>query len=982
MAMAIIVSCTCGKQLQARDEYAGKRLKCPGCGATIAVPAAESAAAGAAAATVITFSCKCGKTFQVDAKLAGRKSKCTACGEPLVIPQAIKEMPATARLAAAQASSGETDDDEDMPVAEEDMPVAELDEDDGRGTAGGKRSFAAVLLAAGILVLALAGAAVAYLAWPKDDDKKAANANPAIGAVNTTPRGPGLRQAPTVSLPPGRVEGGAPVMVGKTSGVPLPKTSGVPMAARGSGAQPVASQNPREAAARAQSQNNLKQLALAFHVYADQQRGVLPAAAIADKSGKPLLSWRVAILPYIEQAELYKQFKLDEPWDSEHNSKLLPKMPKVYAHPLMKPGEPHSCHYQVFTGKDTPFNGVLAARMPASFLDGTSNTLLIVEAAESVPWTKPADLPYDAAKPLPKLGTCWTGGSFMAALADGSVRMVGKTVKEETLRAAITPAGNEILGLDWSEAPPAPRGGGDLDDAGPAAKQTFKLAAGDTQAAVKMIPGDGLGFVSVRVADWWTSPIGKKMQQEIAKLSPDALKEIDKHLGVSLADIDRVVLVVAGPQPDLIWGIVATNKAYDPTKVLAALDPNARTKKYKGKLIFVSSKDDAQAIHFINDRLAVVGTPESLPRFLDRSTTTAAGPLAEAIKLAEGKDQVVAGFQLPADLAAMAKANVPPDAKPFEPLLEIQTATLAGNLGDDLDLTLTLNFKDEESTNKAHAAVKKALDMANAAWPAIKKQIPTEGPEAALFAKALAPIDTFLKNPPVEKRGTSVIIAFKTSGGATTVLTGLLLPAIQKTRDAAARAQSSNNLRQIAISFHNYNDQHGRMPAAAIVDKSGKPLLSWRVAILPYIEHDNLYKQFHLDEPWDSEHNKKLLEKMPKTYAHPTGQSKDATYYQVFTGKDTPFNGNVAPRMPATFTDGTSNTFLVVEAGEAVPWTKPQDLPYDATKPLPKLGKFWGGAFLAALADGSIRTISKSISETTLRAAITPSGGEVLGSDW
>jgi hypothetical protein len=207
----------------------------------------------------------------------------------------------------------------------------------------------------------------------------------------------------------------------------------------------------------------------------------------------------------------------------------------------------------------------------------------------------------------------------------------------------------------------------------------------------------------------------------------------------------------------------------------------------------------------------------------------------------------------------------------------------------------------------------------------------------------------------------------------------------------ADRDRSRNNLRQIVIAFHNFNDVYGGLPAAAIVDKAGKPLLSWRVAILPYIEEDKLYKEFRLNEPWDSKHNKKLLAKMPKIYA-PTVSEKpakaDHTYYQVFTGPDTPFNpkavrGNppvsLGARIPASFTDGTSNTILVVEAGEAVPWTKPVDLVYDAKKAIPKVGGLFPEGFHVAMADGSVKYIDRKIAEQTLRALITPAGGEVIG---
>src|SRR5207248_5784084 len=110
--------------------------------------------------------------------------------------------------------------------------------------------------------------------------------------------------------------------------------------------------------------------------------------------------------------------------------------------------------------------------------------------------------------------------------------------------------------------------------------------------------------------------------------------------------------------------------------------------------------------------------------------------------------------------------------------------------------------------------------------------------------------------------------------------------AVVRVQQAAAAAQSTNNLKQIALAAHAYHDVNGTFPPAATCDKKGKPQLSWRVLVLPYIEQDNLYKQFKLDEPWDSDNNKKLIAKMPPVYAMP-GKSKPGdtdTYYRVFVG--------------------------------------------------------------------------------------------------
>ena len=215
------------------------------------------------------------------------------------------------------------------------------------------------------------------------------------------------------------------------------------------------------------------------------------------------------------------------------------------------------------------------------------------------------------------------------------------------------------------------------------------------------------------------------------------------------------------------------------------------------------------------------------------------------------------------------------------------------------------------------------------------------------------------------------------------VMIGLLLPAVQKVREAAARMQDRNNLMQIGLAMHSYNDATGKLPAAATCDPNGKPLLSWRVAILPYIEQGGLYNQFKMDEPWDGPHNSKLLSQMPKVYARP-GESptNGQTHYRVFVGNGAAFDWCKGANMPNDFPDGTSNTILVVEAATAVPWTKPDELDFDPNGPLPALDNQFSGGSQAAMGDASVHMIPKDVSPQTLRAAITRNGGETLGPDW
>jgi hypothetical protein len=199
-----------------------------------------------------------------------------------------------------------------------------------------------------------------------------------------------------------------------------------------------------------------------------------------------------------------------------------------------------------------------------------------------------------------------------------------------------------------------------------------------------------------------------------------------------------------------------------------------------------------------------------------------------------------------------------------------------------------------------------------------------------------------------------------------------------------ARASSSNNLKMIALAMHNFasGQPTPSLPPAAILSKDGKPLLSWRVALLAHGDQKALYEKFHLDERWDSPHNKALLDQIPEVYTPviKKDEPKGSTYYQVFFGPGAVFDGDVGTEFTAV-RDGTSNTLMVAEAAKPVPWTKPEDLPFDNNKPLPKLGGQFKEGFHVAFMDGSVLFLDKKIDDQLLRALITRNGGEVIAAD-
>jgi hypothetical protein len=189
-------------------------------------------------------------------------------------------------------------------------------------------------------------------------------------------------------------------------------------------------------------------------------------------------------------------------------------------------------------------------------------------------------------------------------------------------------------------------------------------------------------------------------------------------------------------------------------------------------------------------------------------------------------------------------------------------------------------------------------------------------------------------------------------------------------------------LAQIAGAMHNYESAHGKLPPAVVYGKDGRTMHSWRVLILPYIAQEALYNEYRLDEPWDSEHNTRLLDRMPIIYAAPKWEREmkvppNHTIVHCFHGPGAAFEGGEGLRLKADFPDGISFTLFFVEGGEPVPWTKPEEISYDPSGPIPRLRGPFRDGFRACHGDGSRRFVRYDIDQAYLRALITRNGNDV-----
>ena len=216
------------------------------------------------------------------------------------------------------------------------------------------------------------------------------------------------------------------------------------------------------------------------------------------------------------------------------------------------------------------------------------------------------------------------------------------------------------------------------------------------------------------------------------------------------------------------------------------------------------------------------------------------------------------------------------------------------------------------------------------------------------------------------------------------VAIGLLLPAVQKVREAAARMKDQNNMKQVGLGFHSQHDEVQGITAPYAADKqlTINRDLSFRVGLLPYVEQEALYRQFDMTQGWQSPRNRPHSDTAVPVYVSPMrGQpGSNETPYRVFYGGGALFDED-GKRVPFTrVSDGTSNTIMMVHANEQVPWAAPRELRYDPNGPLPKLGEGRGTNVL--MADGSVRFVNNSVDEAILRKAITRAGGEELPKDW
>jgi hypothetical protein len=483
-----------------------------------------------------------------------------------------------------------------------------------------------------------------------------------------------------------------------------------------------------------------------------------------------------------------------------------------------------------------------------------------------------------------------------------------------------------------------------------------------------------------------------------------------KYLGIEAVAIESIMFV-AEPFQDgqqLMAIVIKSTKPITLEKLSPEITGHTERAELNG-VSYLKSKSTPRESYYVHEGATlIIGNEPMLQQLLQQAKEPATGPLVAALSKRPATDDLYVAVdiktlrpQIEEGLAEGARDVPPQFQKYFGAIDLVRSAEFAFNLSQPKPPLLNVYANDENAATELaqliDEAKAEAREQINANMQANLSDDPIQRAMAAYGVRRSEATLEMLKPVidgnkltffPADANDPNQGAAQMQKIAVIGILVALLLPAVQAAREAARRNTSINNLKQLMLALHNYHDTKGAFPAHANYSDDGKPLLSWRVHILPFIEEQALYEQFHLDEPWDSEHNKQLIAQMPEVYLCPSSRlrrEEGKTTFLAPVGENLIFDGTKEGARIKTILDGTSKTIALVDAADdrAVIWTKPDDLAYNPEEPLAGLaGGHHAAIFNAAWADGSVRAVSLDIDLDTLRALFTKDGGEVIGNDF
>ena len=522
------------------------------------------------------------------------------------------------------------------------------------------------------------------------------------------------------------------------------------------------------------------------------------------------------------------------------------------------------------------------------------------------------------------------------------------------------------------------------------------LAAAEPSPATQLVPADTPWAVRIDIAALLKkNPVGDEFPPRSARA------EMNRDFGVPLDTVESVVKfeVEGTPVPGFDPRRFPTFP--EPVTIVTTLKPfgkpelmpwqkRGRVWMFSGSVSDLKEKEPVppkvgegevvfgynEVFIPLNDRQFILASLSARMAFTKGAPAPKQGWIHEALA---GKGDLVFAAADVRKAIADPSPELPPELLLLAPLVRMKQVTAIIDYSDGMSMKLagTVAEGDGPKAVKTLKALQTFLStLATEGEAMLAKE------ERLELGSVLKPLKAALDAAEPKLDGNILSMTIRLSAEQMATMNKELPPILADFRKKTEALRGQYNLKQLALAMMNYESANGKIPSfGPIMDKkTGKPLLSWRVAILPYVEQGALYSQFKLDEPWDSDHNKKLIAKMPEIYVVPGTINNGKTHYRVFAGKGAGFDADAAKGVKyVDITDGTSNTIMIVEAAEAAEWTKPEGIEYDPNDANPaKWLRFVDGVCQVVYFDGSVHRLAKDNDPKSLHALITSNGGEII----
>lgn len=568
-------------------------------------------------------------------------------------------------------------------------------------------------------------------------------------------------------------------------------------------------------------------------------------------------------------------------------------------------------------------------------------------------------------------------------------RFTSHAMPSRGLRAAIvTLAAVLAIGVAGLRGPAAGSLAASAEPAAQAGPKSFDLS---------LIPADAVVLAGIRPAEITGKPGAAALTQVL-----DSFNYLPKKLDFSVAEIEQVLsyklqgAVASRPAINMLADGGFVIRSVRPRDWLAfmksQLPGNQATEaaNYEGTVYQRLPGGDAGAFYMPDDRTLVIDREANLKRVID----SAKRPNAPAAWRDAWREVNASPIALYIDMGwfrdsykdAFADANRNPVAAGIAPLWNLPRTVVAGlDCGAKTELTMVIDCDVAVNAAKVGKTIEAAVILAKNSLDEAGGQVAKMPSDKArlvglLFDTAASGLD----HTTITTDRTRVV-ARSTADQSIERIVPVLAEQLRSSRLAAQRTVAVNGLKQIGLAFHNYQSVNNHFPPAVVIGPDGKTPHSWRIELLPFLEQQELFNAYKMDEPWDGPNNIKLVDKMPAVFmavgsdGAPFGRGNKCGVF-VVAGKGTLFDG---PKGKSIFeiTDGTSNTILAVSMAKDIPWTKPEDIPFDAAvegQPLPKFGGLDPRGFNVLIADGSVRFLPNSIDPKVLRVLFTYNGGEII----